>query len=222
MNRADLRLVERTAVVSVGESLQHDVANVHHGYLSSRGVIPPDWKPTESYLTPSFATIEYGDGFRLLGDEDMFRVSQTENLKIGEENIPIGLAVKYVASISPDVFRNAGVESTILIPFESPHGWIADRFFRREVISGNWNLVRTIPSFRIEVEELQLSLTFFGGGRSPGGEGEDSVIRVVSRVGHEPFSNDGELIGWLSEWPKHEQVALSILISLIGLENDMA
>ena len=220
MKMTDLQLVEFTAGVSVGESQEHEFYNIHHGFLSARGVIPNEWKIKEPYNTPSLSSIEYENGVSLIGDEDSFQVSQTQDLKIGEENIPLGLVVKYLASIAPNVFKISVVEWEIQIPGENNSEWITERFFRPEIVSEKWGNVRTVSILGFKVEGLFVSLSFSGGRWSLSGKSDDTEIRVRCQIGHKPFSNDGELIGWLSEWHKHEEVMLSNLSTLLEIGDD--
>ena len=226
MKKSDLDLVELSTSILVDDSNEHEFSNLHPGFLASKGIVPHEWKwkKDESSMNPSFFSIEYENGVRLLGDEDMLQVSQTQDLEIGKKCESCELVVKYIASVAPGVFKMAGMEWTIQAPLENPSEWITNRFFRPEVILEKWSNVRTIPLLRFEIDELLVTYRFSTAQRKIDDEAsadEQIMLAVACRIGLSTFADDAELSGWLLEWLKHEEIMLSNLMSLMENENGM-
>lgn len=224
MQESDLELVELSIGVFVEDSIEHDFSNLHPGFLASKGIVPQDWewKKGESSMNPSFFSIEYEHGVRLLGDEDMMQVSQSQNLELGKECELCDLVVKYIASVAPDVFKKAGMEWTIQAPLENPSKWITSRFFRSEVLLEHWSDIRTFPSLRFEVNQLPVTYRFYTAQRridDEESEDEQTILSVACRIGLVTFADDAELSGWLLEWLRHEEILLSNLMSLMEKTN---
>ena len=218
---SDFELTKIELSVKTVEDKRHDFTNVHHGYLTSRGIVSDDWEVKGMKTTPSFFSIEYGNGIRLFGDEQTFRIAQVGDLRSGEESVALGLIVKYLASVSPDVFRAAWAEIEMEISQENSSEWVAKRFVCPGVISPSWNNVQTMLVFGFLVEGLLVHSTCTGGRRA-GSQNDDGRIYVSGHFGRDQFSSDSELIRWWSEWIKHEDVVLTNLASLMGIEDDNA
>ena len=220
LNQFDFQLIEFSTTIHTGDSQDHEFLNVHHGFLSSRGVIPNEWNLENSRIHPSFSEIHYEHGIRLTGDKDILHVSQTQDLKIGEEPAPPKLAVKYLASITPGIFKMVRVEWEILVPQKDPTNWITQTFFRPQVISDKWDNVRTVPIIGFFLDDLEIIITFSTNHVLVDGEKNDDILNVSCRIEPRPFSNDGEIIGWLSEWAEHEELVMSHILPIMNSEDE--
>ena len=130
MKKTDFKLLELSIIVRAGESEEHDYTNVHHGFLVSRGVIPNDWEREDFVITPSFARVEYKNGVSLVVTGDTLHISQRKELEFGDKGKPPGLAVSYLAAVSPIPFDGIRIHWAIEAPCDDPSGWIQKRFIR--------------------------------------------------------------------------------------------
>lgn len=229
MEKSDFQPIAFSTTVHTGEPEGHDFSNVHPGFLASRGVIPNDWTVEESRMQTSSSEIDFENGLRLAGNSNTFHVSQAFDLEAeeqeqkmgtGEELVPPEVTVKYVASVTPDTFKQVRMEWEFLVPNESPADWITRTFFRPELISDEWRRVWTVPILGFFLDELAVVLTFSPKHKSVDGEEEGEILSVTFRIEPMPFRNDGEIIRWLSEWSDHKELVLSHLMPIMNTQDE--
>ena len=222
MKLSDLELTRVEFTIRTLGEKQHDFTNVHHGYLSSRGIIPKDWEIGSVSTTPSFFAIEYENGVRLFGNEMMFQVSQEDDVEVGETSASLDLIVKYLlATVSPDVFQTARAEIELDLPKEDSRNWLTEHFIHPEVTPSSWNDVEFVIMAGFVVDELSIRLRCMSD-RQTANQDEDDMIRVSIFLLPDNFSNDKELIQWWSNWTVHENAILKNVALLLGLEDDYA
>ena len=231
MRKSDFILSEYSIRLSVvdpnkQESSEHDFFSLHPKLMVLNGIVPNNWKWDEGELNMQADSlfIEYQNGVRFFGNSVILDVAQTQDLTIGEEYAPPDLVIRYVASMAQEVFIQAGMEWTILVPHDDPFGWITDRFFRPEVISEEWDQVQMIPMMRFVVDDEIASYSFFVQEitKEEEQEGdEQDMLAVVCRLGYSQLDNAAELSRWVLNWRTHEKSIFSILMFLMGVENGM-
>lgn len=220
MKITDLELTRVEFTIRTHSEKQHDFTNVHHGYLSSRGIIPSDWEVGSVSTTPSFFAIEYENGVRLSGNERVFQASQEGNVEVGENSAALDLIVKYLlATVSPDVFQEARAEVELNLPRKDARSWLTEHFIHLEVIPSNWDDVEFVLMAGFVVDELSIRLRCMSD-RQTANQDEDDMIRVSVFLLSDDFSNDSELIQWWSNWTIHENIILKNVARLLGLEDD--
>lgn len=208
------------------ESREHDFFSLHPKLMVQNGIVPNDWKwdQDELVVQTDSLLVEYQNGVRFFGNSDILDVAQTQDLKFGEEYAPPDLVIKYVASMAQDVFKQAGMEWTILVPHDDPFGWITNRFFRPEVVSEEWEQVQFIPMMRFVVDDKIAGYNFFVQEitKEEDQEGdEQEMLLVICRLGFSQVDDDAELSRWILNWRTHEKSILSNLMFLMGVENGL-
>lgn len=208
------------------EHSEHDFFSLHPKLMVQNGIVPNDWKwdKDELIVQTDSLLMEYQNGVRFFGNSVILDVAQTQNLKFGEEYAPPDLVIRYVASMAQDVFIQAGMEWTILVPHDDPFGWITNRFFRPEIVSEEWEQVQFIPMMRFVVDDEIAGYSFFVQeiAKEEDQEGdEQEMLAVVCRLGFSQVDNDAELSRWILNWRTHEKSILSILMFLMGVENGL-
>lgn len=208
------------------EHSEHDFFSLHPKLMVQNGIVPNDWKwdKDELIVQTDSLLMEYQNGVRFFGNSVILDVAQTQNLKFGEEYAPPDLVIRYVASMAQDVFIQAGMEWTILVPHDDPFGWITNQFFRPEIVSEEWEQVQFIPMMRFVVNDEIAGYSFFVQeiAKEEDQEGdEQEMLAVVCRLGFSQVDNDAELSRWILNWRTHEKSILSILMFLMGVENGL-
>lgn len=220
LKQFDFQLAEFSTTILTGDSHDHEFLNVHHGFLSARGVIPNEWHLEDSRINRTYSEVNYDHGIHLVGDKDAIHIYQTDGLELGEEPVPPKLAIKYLASITPGIFRVVRMGWKTLVPQKDPEDWITRTFFRPQVLSDQWGEVRTVPIIVFSLDDLEISFSFSYDQLPVDNLRNEDVVEISCRVESNLFSNDGEIIGWLSEWAEHENLVVSHVFSLMTLEDD--
>lgn len=194
--------------------------DLHHGFLVSRGIVPHEWTTERPRITPAFSDIAYDNGVSLFMDDDTFQVTQAQDLVLGGKVEPPAIVTKVLLAADRIELGEIYINWSISIPCNGSRSWLLDRFICSEVVLDEWSDPEGSIRFRGSVDDL---VVFIGlsSDQSINEKGEQiDDIDAVCTVQHDPFDGMDELIGWLSEWRKHESVIVGALKSLLGVSLD--
>ena len=219
MKVSDFELASITFSANTDPDTRHEFTNVHHGFLSLRGVIPDTWVIENTAFTEHSFSLDYENGVQIFGDPRQFQVTQIGGLDIREESVALKLIVQYLTSISPDTFRLMSAQLELHAHQEGSHRWAAKKFLHPELAAHSWKEVQPVVLLTTPIENMIVNLGFMTG-QEVDGEYNDDILRVAIHAVHEPFSNSGELLKWCYEWPVCKNTLLQNLAMLIEDEND--
>ncbi len=211
-----MELSSSSSVVHAIEPGRHSPYNLHHGFLVSRGVVPNDWKVQETEIHMSSSRIVYDNGITLFMDGRTFQAHQDQGLELDKGNVTSGLVVKYLVSVSQDVFDGGSIHWTAHIPYENPHRWIASRFINSTIALDDWKNPRPNVAFQFEIDEMDLYLAISAVQVNDDDGTDRGFITVGCSMNKAPFTDCNDLVGWLSEWRSHERMSRQTLASLMG------
>lgn len=216
----------RSAVfVHSGPDRDHDIDNIHHGFLVSRGVVPSDWEKARSEATPYYSEILYENGMTLSADEDYIRVMQSGGLEFGKKYESVELVTRYLVSFEQDKLGNVVMRWDLDATHDSPGEWIGETLVHPRVIEGGWDDLTTHLTFHIDFQEnsdVTASSMFFTFSTSDveddSGE-KQGQVNITCGVRRGGVGDNDELIRWLSGWREHERFILDALGSLLGVDS---
>lgn len=217
----DFELWESAVFVHSGSGRNHDVENLHHGFLVSRGVVPSDWEKIKSDLaTTYFSEISYGNGISLYMDERFLRVSQGGGLGFGEKHESVEFMIRYLDFVEKETLGGAILRWVLVAPHDDPVEWIGNRIVHPRIMEGDWNNLGPELTFNIDVQGRGMSLTFSTRSVEDESEEEQESISIVCSIRQDALGDNDELIKWLSGWREHEVFMRDFLGSLLGANND--
>lgn len=220
MNLSDFHFREVGVVIFADESTLHDYSNIHHQFLVSRGVIPNDWAPQEFMISPSFSQVAYKNGVQLTISDEVLDISHSQDLQSGERYESADIALKYLASMKPITYDGLFMKWTVIAVCDDPGKWIREHFFRPGIVSSDWDDFLARPSISFVVDQLTIALNFAAIPLRPDAESDQNAVRVGCIIRHNDISKKDELIGRLSSWQDFEEIMLSNLKALMGVEQD--
>lgn len=215
MDIGTVELQSRAAVVHAEEGNQHNPYNLHHGFLVSRGVIPSDWVAKEAEIGSVAARIVYENGTTLYMDANTFQVHQEEDIEWDMKGEASGIAIRFLSSVSQDVFDRSSMHWVAHIPLESSHRWIIDHFVNSEGIPNGWTIPFPSIAFQFEADEMEVFLAITPNRTVDNGEDWEDYIAIGCGINSRKFEDCNSLIVWLSEWREHERLSLQWFFSLM-------
>ena len=219
MKISDFKLTSISFSVHTNPNTRHEFANVHHGFLSLRGIIPDEWVTTNaSYTQPSFS-LNYSNGINLFGDQRTFQVTQTGELDIEEGDVALNLLVQYLTLISPETFEVAGVQLELQTPQKDSREWAAEQLIHPRFAKHNVNQIQPVVLLTIPIGNMMVNLGFVTGDEV-NGKFDADLLRVTIHAIHEPFLSSGDLLNWFHEWPIQKDRLLQTLFMFFEDKND--
>ena len=216
MKVEDFELEESAIFVFSGENQSYDIDNMHPRFLVSRGVIPSDWKKNEYESLSSYSELSYENGISLYVDDEILRVIQAGDLEFGEEYKSVELLTKYLISVERDTLGGLIFRWRFKLPHSNPHEWVRNRFVCPEITRGGWEGLSARISLDIDTQEHDMFYTFFAEYSDDEAEEERGYVNILCGIRQGRFENNDELIGWLSNWRKHEETILQTTTLLCG------
>ena len=220
MEFENLNLLRLSVTVNTEAPPGFDYYDLHHGFLVSRGIIPHEWTTENPRITPAFSELTYDNNVSLFMDDDTFQVSQTQDLEFGGKFEPPAIMTKVLLAADRIELNEVYISWSISIPCKGSRSWLLDRFLCSEVVLDEWSDPEGSIRLKVGVDDL---VVFIGlsSDQSANEDGEQiDAVDAFCTVQHDPFEGIDELIGWLSEWRKHESIMLGVLKSLLGVNHD--
>lgn len=216
-----LDLKETTVIVHSGVDRDHNVGNIHNGFLVSRGVISRNWEQDEYESFSTYVELTYKNGISIYMDEDYLRVAQIGSREFGGKHEPIEFLTRYLVSVESDTLGGSTLRWVIELPQDDPSHWIGARFIIPEAIMlDDWESSCPQVSFNFEIQGQSAFCTFFTGYEVDDSGEEQGYINISCGIRQRPFGSNDELIGWLSSWREHEEFMLQTISLLCGGDSD--
>lgn len=222
----DFDLWESAVFVHSGPDRDHDIDNMHHGFLVSRGVVPPDWEKTESEATRYYSEISYENGMTMSVDRNFIRVIQAGDLEYGEKYESVELLTRYIISVEKDALGGPVLRWDLGAPHDNPGEWIIEYLVHPRIMEVGWDDLRSHMTFDIgiransDVWARSMFFTFSTFYTENDSGEEQGYVNVTCGIRQEALRDNNELVEWFSVWREHEKYVLDALGSFLGVDND--
>ena len=216
MKVENCELEESAIFVYPGEDHSYDIDNMHPRFLVSRGVIPSDWEKNEYESLSTYSELSYKNGLSLYVDDEVLRVIQAGDLEFGEEYKSVALLTRYLVSVERGTLGGLIFRWYFKVPHTNPYEWVRNHFICPEIAGGDWEDLSAQISLDIDTQEHNMFYNFFAEYSDDEAEEEGGYVNIMCGIRQGRFENNDELIGWLSNWRKHEEIILNTTTLLCG------
>ena len=115
-----------TSIVVLAQA--HNPTILHPSFLSSEGIVPPDWKPSEPPIcTPAISLVKYENG--IVFTAEMNKLMILDNAGQSKSDLP-ELSLKYIEKLPHVHYSAVGVNITGYCECANAEEWIMQRFLK--------------------------------------------------------------------------------------------
>lgn len=211
-----------TSVVVLAK--QHNPTILHPTFLSSEGIVPPDWEVAEPPVsTPVFAAVKYKNGIVFIVEENKFQVRRDE-LKddVSEFLLPV-LARKYVQKLPHVKYQAVGINFKGFIECAEPERLVMNRFLKPGIADFN-NKHPKASGFRFvyDLNDVRLRLSFDTGKVKRAEDKNERTGIVIDSNYHMDLAGksiDQEIESATSLYAEHHDHFIQTIRTILALED---
>ena len=186
-------------------------------FLTTSGIVPPEWKPKETMNVHLLAKVDYENQFHWTMTQDSLVVAQEWNGPIAKSYTVHELVSKYLKEVPHVPYRSLGLNCVMSILCPEPTRWLKDRFFD-VVWPDDLGTLELEPRLVITTADVTTNLSIKSGqAKREEEEFEDAVI-IECNVHHQGPLNSNDLIAAIDQWGNRQNFIAAALNHLLGSE----
>lgn len=187
----------------------HNPSILNPDFLTSREVVPADWKVAETLTTPPVSVVKYENGVEWSVDQSRLTVAEKGGPGFGDGYWVHQLAVEYLRKLPHVPYRSLGLNCQVSTPLSNPQRWLIERF-GASWLSEERAVLGMTPKFALDAGDAVCYVSVADAPK----DGERVVLDC--NMHHQgPLDIDG-MCAAIERWPERQTFILSALAMLLG------
>lgn len=195
----------------------HNPSILNPDFLTTKSIVPSDWKATEVLTTPAFALVKYPEDVVFILDRERLQIKKDCQNSFQEDYSIHDFASQYVFTLPHVRYTALGFNWHISMEIDDPAKWIIQRFLNPD----SWNqsgskLIGSSVKLSFEVNNAVCNVDFKHGKAKIKNEEFRPAIIVNANFHHQGPSSPEEINMLITNWKERENYLRELLPKLIG------